>query len=198
MVVGDCMIMSENKKTDTISSVPIKKEEQPTSGVGSLKRFGDNPNKMIIGSGSNFKGTDIKTDEIEVYGKIETNIHAKNIYVGSAAEIIGSVTCEHAEIHGSVHGAIQVSGKAVIKKTAQVFGSLRYQTLSVDEGAAIFSDLHCTNADQSLLDKIAKLKKTVNTVNMETFVPKEGKQPLNDTEDTTKPKKENKKKRYFF
>ena len=105
------MIMSENKKTDTISSVPIKKEEQPTSSAGSLKRFGDNPNKMIIGSGSNFKGTDIKTDEIEVYGKIETNIHAKNIYVGSVAEIIGCVTCEKAEIHGSVHGAIQVNGK---------------------------------------------------------------------------------------
>ena len=109
------MIMSENKKTDTISSVPIKKEEQPTSSVGSLKRFGDNPNKMIIGSGSNFKGSDIKTDEIEVYGKIETNIHAKNIYVGSAAEIVGCVTCEKAEIHGAVHGAIQVNGKADIK-----------------------------------------------------------------------------------
>ena len=193
------MIMSENKKTDTISSVPIKKEEQPTSSAGSLKRFGDNPNKMIIGSGSNFKGSDIKTDEIEVYGKIETNIHAKNIYVGSAAEIIGSVTCQHAEIHGSVHGAIQISGKAVIKKTAQVFGSLRYQSISVDEGAAIFSDLHCTNADQSLLDKIAKLKKTVNIASVETSISKD-KQPPSDAKNTTSnpEEKETKKKRYFF
>ena len=192
------MIMSENKKTDTISSVPIKKEEQPTSSAGSLKRFGDNPNKMIIGSGSNFKGTDIKTDEIEVYVKIETNIHAKKIYVGSAAEIIGSVTCEHAEIHGSVHGAIQISGKAVIKKTAQIFGSLRYQTLSVAEGAAIFSDLHCTNADQSLLDKIGKLKKTMNIANVESLISKD-KQPPSDAKNTTSnPEPETKKKRGFF
>ena len=192
------MNMSENKKTDTISSVPIKKEEQPTSSAGSIKRFGDNPNKMIIGSGTNFKGTDIKTDEIEVYGKIETNIHAKNIYVGSAAEIVGSVTCEKAEIHGSVHGAIQVSGKAVIKKTAQIFGSFRYQTISVDEGAAIFSDIHCTNADQSLLDKIGKLKKTMNIANVESLIPKE-KQPPSDAKNTTSNSdQEAKKKRYFF
>ena len=197
------MIMSENKKTDTISSAPIKKEEQPTSGVGSLKRFGDNPNKMIIGSGTNFKGTDIKTDEIEVYGKIETNIHAKNIYVGSVAEIIGCVTCEKAEIHGSVHGAIQVNGKADIKKTAQIFGSLRYQTLSVAEGAAIFSDLHCTNADQSLLDKIGKLKKTMNIANMETLISKDKQSPGNAKNTTSNPEKEanekeTKKKGYFF
>ena len=197
------MIMSENKKTDTISSVPIKKEEQPTSSAGSLKRFGDNPNKMIIGSGSNFKGTDIKTDEIEVYGKIETNIHAKNIYVGSAAEIIGCVTCEKAEIHGSVHGAIQVNGKADIKKTAQIFGSFRYQTISVAEGAAIFSDLHCTNADQSLLDKIGKLKKTMNIANVETLISKDKQPPSNAKNTTSNPEKETneketKKKGYFF
>ena len=192
------MIMSENKKTDTISSVPIKKEEQPTSSAGSLKRFGDNPNKMIIGSGTNFKGTDIKTDEIEVYGKIETNIHAKNIYVGSVAEIIGCVTCEKAEIHGSVHGAIQVNGKADIKKTAQIFGSLRYQALSVAEGASIFSDLHCTNADQSLLDKIGKLKKTMNIANVESLISKD-KQPPSDAKNTTSnPEQETKKKHFLF
>ena len=197
------MIMSENKKTDTISSVPINKEEKLTSSVESLKRFGDNANKMIIGSGTNFKGTDIKTDEIEVYGKIETNIHAKNIYIGSAAEIIGCVTCEKAEIHGSVHGAIQVNGKADIKKTAQIFGSLRYQTLSVAEGASIFSDLHCTNADQSLLDKIGKLKKTMNIANVETLISKDKQSPSNAKNTTSNPEKETneketKKKGYFF
>ena len=52
-----------------------------------------------------------------------------------------------------------INGKADIKNTPQIFGSLRYQTLSVAEGASIFSDLHCTSTDQSLLDKIGKLKK---------------------------------------
>ena len=31
--------------------------------------IGDNPNKMVIGSGTSFKGSDIKTDYIEIYGK---------------------------------------------------------------------------------------------------------------------------------
>ena len=31
---------------------------------------GDNPNKMVIGSGTSFKGSDINTDHIEIYGKV--------------------------------------------------------------------------------------------------------------------------------
>ena len=56
-------------------------------------RVGDNPNKMVIGSGTSFKGSDINTDYIEIYGKVETSIHSKIIYVGTVSEIIGPVTC---------------------------------------------------------------------------------------------------------
>ena len=45
-----------------------------------------------------------------------------------------------------------------IKKSATVVGTLRYQTVAVEEGANVYSDLHCTNADQKLIDKISKLK----------------------------------------
>ena len=131
-------------------------------------RVGDNPNKMIIGSGTSFKGSDINTDYIEIYGKVETSIHSKNIYVGTVAEIIGPITCDHIEIHGSVSGGIQVKGKATIKKTATVVGTLRYEVISVEEGASVYSDLHCTKADQKLVDKISHLKKTMKQSNLST------------------------------
>ena len=44
-------------------------------------RIGDNPNKMVIGSGTSFKGSDINTDYIEIYGKVETSIHSKDFSV---------------------------------------------------------------------------------------------------------------------
>ena len=127
---------------------------------------GDNPNKMVIGSGTSFKGSDINTDYIEIYGKVETSIHSKIIYVGTAAEIIGPITCDHIEIHGSVSGGIQVNGKVTIKKSATVVGTLRYEVISVEEGASVYSDLHCTKADQKLVDKISHLKKTMNQRNL--------------------------------
>ena len=161
-------------------------------------RVGDNPNKMVIGSGTSFKGSDIKTDYIEIYGKVETSIRSKIIYVGSAAEIIGPIICDHVEIHGSVSGGIQVNGKVTIKKSATVVGTLRYEVISVEEGASVYSDLHCTKADQKLVDKISHLKKTMNQSNLSILSPSSAEEDDNPKEKTPNTENEKKKKRSFF
>ena len=191
--------MAENKKLEAILNEggPIKIEGKPVF-VKAPDRVGDNPNKMVIGSGTSFKGSDINTDSIEIYGKVETSVRAKIIYVGSSAEIIGSVSCDQIEIHGSVSGAIEAKGKVNIKKSSTVVGTLRYQSISVEEGANIYSDLHCTNADQPLLDKISKLKKTMNVINLNATIAAEKKLADESEKLTSKPEKEIKKKRSFF
>ena len=159
---------------------------------------GDNPNKMVIGSGTSFRGSDINTDHIEIYGKVETSIHSKIIYVGTAAEIIGPITCDHIEIHGSVSGGIQVNGKVTIKKSATVVGTLRYEVISVEEGASVYSDLHCTKANQKLVDKISHLKKTMNQSNLTTLSSLTVEEKDSPKEETLNIEKEKKKKRTFF
>jgi len=195
LVVRVKKFMVEEAKLETLAKSPVDQGKQVF--LHKDDRVGDNPNKMVIGSGTSFKGSDINTDYIEVYGKVETSIRAKVIFVGSSAEIIGSVTCDQVEIHGSVSGGIQVNGKAIIKKTATVVGTLRYQVVSVEEGANVYSDLHCTNADQKLIDKISHLKKTMSQGGLnnskQVF---EAKEPV--IENTGKPEKETKKKRSFF
>ena len=187
--------MVEEAKLETLPKSPVEQGKQVFFNKDD--RVGDNPNKMVIGSGTSFKGSDINTDYIEVYGKVETSVRAKIIFVGSSAEIIGSVTCDHIEIHGSISGGIQVNGKATIKKTATVVGTLRYQIISVEEGASVYSDLHCTNADQKLIDKISHLKKSMGNAglnNAKQVV--ENKEPI--ASEAIKPDKETKKKRSFF
>ena len=187
--------MVEEVKLETIAKSPVEQGKQVF--MNKDERVGDNPNKMVIGSGTSFKGSDINTDYIEVYGKVETSIRSKIIFVGSSAEIIGSVTCDQIEIHGSVSGGIQVNGKATIKKTATVVGTLRYQVIAVEEGASVYSDLHCTNADQKLIDKISHLKKTMNHGALNnTKQAVETKEPV--LAEVVKPEKETKKKRSFF
>ena len=188
--------MAENKKLETLGKDTLLEGKQVFFKTS--ERVGDNPNKMVIGSGTSFKGSDINTDAIEIYGKVETSVRAKVIFVGSSAEIIGSVSCEQIEIHGSVSGAIEAKGKVTIKKTATVVGTLRYQSISVDEGANIYSDLHCTNADQPLLDKISKLKKTMNVINLNASNSVENKFPSESDKLASKSEKEIKKKRSFF
>ena len=124
-------------------------------------RSGDYPKKLIIGSGTSFEGTSIKTEDIEIYGRIEANIKSNVVYVGAAAEVFGSVICNQIEIHGKVNGSIDANGKASIKKGAQIIGTIRYQVVSIEEGATVYADLHCTKADQAQLDKVSKLKKLI-------------------------------------
>jgi cytoskeletal protein CcmA (bactofilin family) len=124
-------------------------------------RSGDYPKKLIIGSGTSFEGSSIKTENIEIYGRIESNIKSDIVYVGVAAEVFGSVICNQIEVHGKVNGSIDANGKASIKKSAQIIGTIRYQAVSIEEGATVYADLHCTKVDQAQLDKVSKLKKLI-------------------------------------
>ena len=188
--------MDKKAKLETLTKNTVDEGKQVF--LSKNDRVGDNPNKMVIGSGTSFKGSDINTDYIEIYGKVETSIHSKIIFVGTVAEIIGPITCDHIEIHGSVSGGIQVNGKATIKKTATVVGTLRYDVISIEEGASVYSDLHCTKADQKLVDKISHLKKRMNLGGLNTTITPVVEKKENVTEEVAKPEKEKKKKRSFF
>ena len=124
-------------------------------------RVGDHPKKLVIGSSTSFEGSSVKTENIEIYGRIESNIKSNIVYVGVAAEVFGSVICNQIEVHGKVNGSIDANGKASIKKGAQIIGTIRYQVVSIEEGATVYAELHCTKADQTQLDKISKLKKLI-------------------------------------
>ena len=188
--------MDKKTKSETLPENIVDKGKQVFLNKSDL--VGDNPNKMVIGSGTSFRGSDINTDYIEIYGTVETSIHSKIIYVGTAAEITGSITCDHIEIHGSVSGGIQVNGKATIKKSATVVGTLRYEVISVEEGASVYSDLHCTKADQKLVDKISHLKKTMNQSNLTSLSSLTNEEKNDPKEETSNIEKEKKKKRSFF
>ena len=164
-------------------------------------RSGDYPKKLIIGSGTSFEGTSIKTENIEIYGRIESNIKSDIVYVGVAAEVFGSVICNQIEVHGKTNGSIDANGKANIKKGAQIIGTLRYQVVSIEEGATVYAELHCTKADQAQLDKVVKLKKLIideknvvglNVVSSDESESSDIKEKVQDIEEKKK------KKRSFF
>ena len=164
-------------------------------------RVGDHPKKLVIGSGTDFKGSSIKTENIEIYGRIESNIKSNVVYVGVAGQVFGSVICNQIEIHGKINGSIDVNGKVNVKKTAQVIGSIRYQVVSIEEGATVYADLHCTKADQALIDKVSKLKKLIidkkNVVGLN-VVSSDESQSSDIKENVQNIEENQKKKRSFF
>ena len=165
-----------------------------------LTRVGDQPKKLIIGSGTSFEGTSIKTEDIEIYGRIESNIKSNVVYVGAAAEVFGSVICNQIEVHGKTNGSIDVNGKASIKKAAQVIGTIRYQVISIEEGATVYADLHCTKADQAQLDKVSKLQKLIMDKNnvLGLNVVSSDKSQSSDIKENVQDIEKNKKKKSSF
>ena len=81
--------MDKKTKLETLTENTVHEGKQVF--LSKNDRVGDNPNKMVIGSGTSFKGSDINTDYIEIYGKVETSIHSKIIYVGAIAEILSLI-----------------------------------------------------------------------------------------------------------
>ena len=105
--------------------------------------------------------------------------------------------CEQSQNHKTYINNIK-NRKVTIKKTATVVGTLRYKSVSVDEGASIYTDFHCTKADQPLLDKISKLKKTMNVINLNASNSAESQFPSETEKTLSKSEKVIKKKRSFF
>ena len=68
----------------------------------------------------------------------------------------------------------------------------------MEEGASVYSDLHCTKADQKLVDKISHLKKTMNPINLSILSTSSSKEEDKPKEETSNIEKEKKKKRSFF
>ena len=92
--------MTQNKVDEIAAGKVSEKLKDNEEKYKIHTRSGDFPKKLIIGSGTSFEGTSIKTEDIEIYGRIEANIKSNVVYVGAAAEVFGSVICNQIEIHG--------------------------------------------------------------------------------------------------
>ena len=192
--------MTQNK-VDKIAAVKVFEKLKDNEEKYKIHtRSGDYPKKLIIGSGTSFEGTSIKTEDIEIYGRIEANIKSNVVYVGAAAEVFGSVICNQIEVHGKTNGSIDVNGKASIKKGAQIIGTIRYQVVSIEEGATVYAELHCTKADQAQLDKVSKLQKLIMDKNnvLGLNVVSSDKSESSDIKENVQDIEENKKKKRSF
>ena len=110
-------IYGQKTKLDTLEKI-MKKETSFLNGANSSY---DNPNKMVIGSGTSL-GSDINIDHIEIRKSLN-QYSPKIVYVGTAAKY-GPIICDHIEIHGSVVSKIkekqQLKSATVVNSQCEV------------------------------------------------------------------------------
>lgn len=99
--------------------------------------------ETVIGSDTHFQGEIKSKNAIRIDGRFEGgSIEANEIIIGENASVNGDLTAQAVIIGGKVTGNINAVKNLEIQKTAQVFGDIRTQKLSIEEGAVY--EGHCT------------------------------------------------------
>lgn len=88
--------------------------------------------------------------EVQVDGRVNGDICAKDLLVGNTADIHGEITADSLRVHGRVTG--QIKAKHVfLAKTSHVVGDILHEFLSIEEGA--FLEGLCRRLESKDLEK---------------------------------------------
>jgi len=74
--------------------------------------------------------------DLHIDGHVEGDVDASNIVQGAESRIIGNVRAETARLTGTVDGKVTVR-QLVIERTARISGDIDYETITIENGAAL-------------------------------------------------------------
>ena len=112
--------------------------------------------KVIIGNGVKIKGEITDADEIQIDGNADVSMHTDNLVVGGTGELKGTISCENADVWGSLEGDVKVSGTLTIQERGNVSGKIEYQSTQIKLGGRIRGQVKSLDKIKKLSDHIKK------------------------------------------
>ena len=96
----------------------------------------ETPSVNIIGAGTFIEG-DIKSEgDIRIDGTLHGSLITKGkLVLGSTGLVEGEITCQNADISGSINGKIKVTELLSLKSTSKLTGDITTSKLSIEPGA---------------------------------------------------------------
>lgn len=99
-----------------------------------------------INEGTKLKGDISSTGFFRIDGSVEGNVKTPSkVVLGKLGVIVGTLSCESADIEGRFEGNLQVSGTLTLRSTAIVDGDVIVGKLAVEPGATL--NASCTMQD---------------------------------------------------
>jgi len=112
--------------------------------------------ETIIAAGTNVKGDVSSEGTIRIDGAVDGHIlKAAGVIIGKTGKIAGDLNGESVIIGGEVSGNVVASNNLELLSTAQVFGDIKSQTLSIHEGAVF--EGKCTMSRKEVVGNVEKL-----------------------------------------
>ncbi|WP_147159499.1 bactofilin family protein [Novosphingobium sediminis] len=94
------------------------------------------PTFSVLGADLAVKGDITASAELHIDGHVEGDITCAGLVQGEASAIHGAIRAQTARLAGTVRGGIEV-GQLVIVKTARICGDVKYDVLTIEQGAHI-------------------------------------------------------------
>ena len=106
-------------------STPIMRNATPDSGTVN-----------IIGAGTSIEGDVVSGGDIRIDGNLKGTIRTRGkLVVGPTGTIDGEVTCQNADVSGSIRGKVVVTELLSLKNSAKINGEITTGKLAIEPGA---------------------------------------------------------------
>ncbi len=87
-------------------------------------------------SGSKVIGTIVADSDIRIDGQVDGDLQCTGkVVIGKSGFLKGTLTCQNAEVHGTITGKICVSETLTLHVTSKIEGEVKTRTLVVEPGA---------------------------------------------------------------
>jgi cytoskeletal protein CcmA (bactofilin family) len=90
----------------------------------------------VLGADTTITGDISASADLHIDGKVEGDIACAALIQGEGSEIVGGISAESARLAGMVRGSI-ATRDLVILKTARIQGDVRYDALTIEQGAQV-------------------------------------------------------------
>lgn len=133
------MITSKPASTPTTPQPTTKTETAQTA-----------TRKLVVGRGIVFSGEITSCDCLVVEGTVKANIAGcHDIDIAEGGLFTGSASVESAEIRGRFEGALNVSGRLLVRASGRVAAEVRYHQIEIERGGEISGHVQAQAAGQT-------------------------------------------------
>lgn len=114
----------------------FSRKTTPQPGTPAVASRSNEPSFSILGADLVLRGSLRAEADLHIDGTIEGDVMCKALVQGEASTITGSISAEVVRLAGTVEGPVEAA-QVIILRTARVRGDVRYDALTVEQGAMV-------------------------------------------------------------
>lgn len=92
---------------------------------------------LLVGENVNLTGNITVLGAVHIYGSVNGEISAQEIYIGETGKVNGEIKVNLADVKGELSHAVHVKETLIIRSTGKVSGTITYQSLEIEHGGII-------------------------------------------------------------